>query len=257
MISLLQFVLAVFAIFCALKLGENLNLLIPLGCLVAMFVLGRLDKRVAEEKAARKDFLKSQLDKIRDKEAPGAKEQEFFTIESLLWPKSEMLLIDAVHFIFKDLGFKITARINNSPVDRLICIPNTQEWFGVEILMSENEADRSHMKIARALQFQKEKKEKEKALIIGSTHTHLALSERDRIPHLSEELDLFLARHRISFMSAYDLYQLWQEAKFGGIDVSGVFHEIFSDPGGIFPLSRIESFAAPPPPSSGHQAFPQ
>jgi len=48
--------------------------------------------------------------------------------------------------------------------------------------MSENEADRSHMKIARALQFQKEKKEKEKALIIGSTHTHLALSERDRIP---------------------------------------------------------------------------
>jgi len=35
-------------------------------------------------------------------------------------------------------------------------------------------------------------------------------------------------------MSAYDLYQLWQEAKFGGIDVSGVFHE-------IFPI-RAESF---------------
>ena len=257
MIASLQFLLAVFAIYCALSMGENLNLLIPLGCLVAMFVLGRLDKRVAEEKAARKDFLKSQLDKIRDKEAPGAKEQEFFTIESLLWPKSEMLLIDAVHFIFKDLGFKITARINNSPVDRLIRIPNSEERFGVEILMSENEADRSHLKIVRALQFQKEEKENEKTLIIGSTHIHLALSERDRVPLLSEELNLFLVRHRISFMSAYDLYQLWQEAKYGGIDVSRVFHQVFSDPGGIFPLSRIESFTLPPGSSSGQTVFPQ
>ena len=257
MISFLQLLIAVFAIYCALYLGENLNLLIPLGCLVAMLVLGRLDKRAAEQRAARKDFLQSQLDKIYEKEAPAVKEQEFFTIESLLWPKSEMLLIDAVHFIFKDLGIKITARISNSLVDRLIRIPNTQECFGVEILMSENETEKTHMKINRALQFQKEKKEKEKALIIGSTHTHLALSERDKVPHLSEEVDLFLAQNQISFMSAYDLYQLWQKAKYGGIDVSGIFHEIYSDPGGVFSLSRIEHFATPPAPSSEHQALPQ
>ena len=107
-----QLLLAVFAIYSALKFPEELKLFVPLGCLIVMFIVSRVEKRKSEKKTARKSFLQSEIDKVSKKDSTAIKEQDFFTIESLLWPKSELLLIDAVHSIFKDLGFKISAGVN-------------------------------------------------------------------------------------------------------------------------------------------------
>ena len=136
MLSLFQLLLAVFAIYSTLNFEEELRLTVPLICLVLMFIVSRVDKRQSEKENARKSFLKSELDRVLDKDQTTIKEQDFFTIESLLWPKSEMLLVDAVHLVFKELGFKISTGINYSSIDRVIKIPNGKEAFGLEILMS-------------------------------------------------------------------------------------------------------------------------
>jgi hypothetical protein len=235
MLAFLQLLIAVFAIYSALSFEEETRLLIPLGCLVAMFIVSRVDRQSSEKTTARKTYLKSEINRVREKEDSKLKEQDFFTIESLLWPKSEILLIDAVQSMLRELGFKVSTGIQYGSVDRIVKIPETQKAFGVEILMSEKEVAGSHPKINRALQFEKQKEENEKTLIIGSTHIRRPLSERDQVNNVSPEVVDFLARHSIVFIPAFHLYQLWQKSKGGDVDIFGVFQKIHSHPGGVFP----------------------
>jgi hypothetical protein len=241
MISLFQLLLAVFSIYSALNFEEELRLLVPLGCLIVMLIVNRVDKGKLERKIARKNFLETEIDKSLKKDSATIKEQDFFTIESLLWPKSELLLIDAVHFIFKDLGFKISTGINYHSVDRIVKIPDTEKAFGLEILMSEKEVEKNHPRVSRALEFEREKREEEKTLIIASTHIHLPLSEREQVNHVSKELADFLIRNNMSFITAHHLYELWQKAKRGEINIFEFFQNIYSNPGGVFPLKETEN----------------
>ena len=111
--------------------------------------------------------------------------------------------------------------------------------FGIEIIMSEGEVEQNHPKLSRALQFEKEKREDEKTLIIASTHIHLPLSERDKVHHVSKELAHFLVRHNMSFITAHHLYELWQKAKGGEIDIFGLFERVYSPEGGASPLENV------------------
>jgi hypothetical protein len=245
MLALLQLLLAVFAICAALKFQEELKLFLPLGCLIAMLVVSRLEKRTSEKKTARKSFLQSEMDKASKKESTAIKDQDFFLIDSLLWPKSELLLIDAVHSVFKDLGFKISAGINYQFVDRIVRIPESRIAFGVQVLMSEGELEGNHPKINRALQFEKEKRENEKSLLIASTHILLPLSDRSKVNHISREVSHFLTRHNMSLITAHHLYELWQKTKGGEIDIFGFFERVYSHSGGTFPLKGTGNSLSP------------
>ncbi len=245
MLGVVQLSLAVFAIYSALKFPEELKLFIPLGCLIAMLVVSRIEKRSSEKKTARKSFLQSEIDKATKKESTAIKDQDFSIVESLLWPKSELLLMDTVHSIFKDLGFKISTGVNYQSVDRIVKIPGTRIAFGVQILMSEGELEGNHPKINRALQFEKEKKEDEKSLIIASTHIRLPLSERGQVSHISKELSNFLSRHNMSMITTHHLYDLWQKAKRGEIDILGFFEQVYSHSKEISPLKGTSNSHSP------------
>jgi hypothetical protein len=245
MLGIVQLLLAVFAIYSALKFPEELKLFIPLGCLIAMLIVSRVEKRKSEKQTARKSFLQSEIGKATKKESTAIKDQDFSIIESLLWPKSELLLIDTVHSIFKDLGFKISTGVNYQSVDRVVKIPETRAAFGVQILMSEGEVEGSHPKINRALQFEKEKREDEKSLIIASTHIRLPLSERGQVSHISKELSHFLSRHNMSLITTHHLYDLWQKAKRGEIDIFGFFEQVYSHSNETFPLKGTSNSHSP------------
>jgi hypothetical protein len=245
MVGLLQILLAAFAIYSALKFPEELKLVIPLVCLLAMLLVSRVEKGKSENKIARKVFLQSEIGKASKKESTAIKEQDFSIIESLLWPKSELLLMDTVHSIFKDLRFKISTGINYQSVDRIVKIPQSQTAFGLQILMSEGEVEGNHPKISRALQFEKEKRENEKSLIVASTHIHLPLSERANVSHISKELSGFLSRHNMSLITTHHLYELWQKAKGGEIDIFGFFENVYSHSGGTFSLKGAGNSHSP------------
>ena len=244
-LSLIQLLLAVFAIYSALEFSEDLKLVIPLLCLIGMLVVSRFEKRRSEGETARKAFLQLEIDKVSKKESTAIKDQDFFIIESLLWPKSELLLIDTVHSIFKDLGFQISTGVDYQSVDRIVRNPQTQTAFGLQILMSEGELEGNHPKISRALQFEKEKKKKEKSLIIASTHIHLPLSERTTVNHISKEVGSFLNRHHMSLITTHHLYELWQKAKGGEIDIFDFFEKIYTHSGVTFPLQGTKNSHSP------------
>jgi hypothetical protein len=239
MLFLLQLLIAVFAIYSALEFPEEIKLLVPLGCLFLMLLISRLDRNKVENETARKDFLKTEMDKFTKKDSMAGKEQDFFTVDSLLWPKNELLLIDAVHFILKDLGFRISTGVHYHSVDRIVTIPETEKAFGVEIMLCEKEADRTHPKILRAMQFEKEKKANEKTFLVASTHVHLPLAEKSHANHLSKELSDLLVRYNMSFITTHQLYELWQKAKGGEIDIFQTFEKVYSNPGGPFRVAMI------------------
>ncbi|OGP75527.1 MAG: hypothetical protein A2V86_07525 [Deltaproteobacteria bacterium RBG_16_49_23] len=241
MLVLFQLFLAAFAIYSALTFEEEARLIIPLVCLIFMFIVGRADRKNTEKERARKNFLKAEIDKISQKDSATIKEQDFFTIETLLWPKSELLLLDAVHAIFKDLGFMISPGIHYQSVDRIVKIPNAQKSFGLQVMMCQGEAEKSHPKITRLLQFETDKKENEKTLIIASTHIRLPLSERNEMSHISKDLIDLLIRQQISFITAHHLYSLWQKAKKGEIDIFKFFQKIYFQRSGIYPQKGIEN----------------
>jgi hypothetical protein len=236
---LIQLLLAVIAIYCGLNFTGDMRLYVPLGCLIAMFIVGRLDTARSEKREARKSFLKSEMEKIFKKEASAIKEQDLFTMNSLLCPKGELVLTDTVHSIFKDLGFSVAVGGKYTSVDRIVRIPDTQLSFGLEILASEEEVEKNHPKIKRALQFSKEKKRNEKTLIIASTHVHQPISERERLNEISAELREFLAGYQMSLMTTYSLYQLWEKAKGKEVDVFEIFRRVYSHPGGMFSSGEI------------------
>jgi hypothetical protein len=245
MLGLFQLLLAVFGIYSALQFSEELKLTIPLVCLLAMLLVNRFEKKTSDKKTERKNFLQSEIGKASKKDSTAIKEQDFFTIDSMLWPKSELLLIDAVHSIFKDLGFKISAGVNYQFVDRIVKIPETHMAFGVQILMSEGEVEGNHPKINRALQFEKEKRENEKSLIIASTHIRLPLSERSQMGHIPKELSHFLNRHNMSLITTHHLYELWQKAKGGEINIFGFFERVYSQSGDTFSLKGTGNSHSP------------
>ena len=216
-----------------------MRLYVPLGCLIAMFIIGRLDTARLEKRGTRKNFLKSQLEKIHEKEASGIKEQDLFIMNTLLCPKGELVLADAVHSIFKDFGFSVAVGGKYSSVDRIARIPDTQFWFGLEILTSEDEVEKNHPKIQRALQFAQEKKRNEKTLIIASTHVHQPISERERLNEISTELRDFLAAYQMSLITTYSLYHLWEKAKSKEVDVFDIFQRVYSHSGGMFSFEEI------------------
>jgi|GEM_PF-421113 archaellum biogenesis ATPase FlaH len=241
MLAVLQFFLAIFAIYSAVKFSEDLRLLVPLGSLIVMLVIGRIDKQTSEKSEERKKQLRARMEEMLQKEESSTKEQDFFTIDSLLWPKSEFMLTEAVHFIFKDLKFRVSTGVHYHSVDRIVRIPDSTVAFGLEILMSEKDLDKNHPKIERALQFQNEKKEGEKALIIASTHVRLQLSERGHVSHISRELADLFSRNQVSVITAHHLYQLWQKSKAGELDIFKVFQQIYSHPGGVFLSKKMEA----------------
>jgi hypothetical protein len=240
MYLLTQLLLAVIGIYSVLNFAEDTRLYVILGCLISMFIVGRLDTERLKNREARKSFLKSEMERIHKKEASAIKEQDLFIINSLLSPKGELVLTDVVHSIFKDLGFTIAVGGKYSSVDRIVRIPDTQFCFGLEILMSEEEVGKNHPKIKRALQFAKEKKRNEKTLIIASTHVHQPFSERERLNEISTELREFLAVHQMSLITTYSLHQLWEKAKKKEIDVFGIFQKVYSHPGGMFSSEEID-----------------
>lgn len=235
MFPLLQLFLAVFSIYSALRFPEDSKFYVVLGCLILMLLISWADK----------DKKKAMLQKDSKREIRASIKDSAVVVEqaaqALLSPKNELILIDAVHFVLRDLGLKVSTGVSYHSVDRIVKIPETQRTFGVEVMMSDTEMEQNHPKFSRALEFEKEKKEKEKTLIIAGTHARLPASERGKTDDISKELDNFLIRHSMSLITTYGLYELWQKAKKSQNSIVGIFQELYSHPGGVFALSGSEN----------------
>lgn len=229
---LFQLLLATFGIYAASTYSDMAKLYVPLGCLVAMFFVGKLEGRLK-----RKDGGEDSTHEERDES--GEKRDEFDTIKYILWGKNELMLVDAVHSVLRDLGLQVTKTSKYPTIDRIVKIPGTPMTFGMQVIGSEREVGGDNSKLNQALQFEQEKKSGEKTVIIANAHHTISLTDRDKREDFAKEAITRMKPTKVVGLNTFTLYKVWALCKYKGKDVKEILRLIFNHPGGIF---RIEDY---------------
>ncbi len=229
---LFQLLLATFGIYAALKYSDVAKLFVPLTCLLLMFFVGKLEGRLR-----RKELEEESTPKEHDQSAE--RRDEFDTIKYILWGKNELMLVDAVHSVLRDLGLQVTKTSKYPTIDRIVTIPGTHMTFGMQVIGSENEVTGDNSKLNQALQFDREKKNGEKTIIIANVHHNISLAERDRRDDFSKEAIMRMEPTNVVGLNTFTLYKVWALCKYKGKDVKEILKLLFNHPGGMF---KVEDY---------------
>jgi len=232
MLLLFQLLLAVFGIYAALEYSQMAKLYVPLACLSAMFFVGKLERMLTRNEGEKQ---------LPEEEHLGSEEKrdEFDTVKYILWGKNELMLVDAVHSVLKDLGLQVTKTPKYSTIDRIIKVPGSRMTFGMQVIGSELEVKGDNSKFNQALQFEREKENAEKTLIIANAHHNISLTEREKLQDFSKEALMRMEPTRVVGLNTFTLYKIWALCKYKGKDVKDVLKLLFNHPGGLF---RIEEY---------------
>lgn len=232
MLLLFQLLLATFGIYGALKYSEMAKLYVPLACLLGMFFVGKLEKRLK---------VRQQEDESAEREhgAPENKGDEFDTVKYILWGKNELMLVDAVHSVLRDLDLQVSKTPKYPIIDRIVKIPGSHMTFGMQVIGSEREVRGDNSKFNQALQFEREKQNGEKTVIIANAHHNISLAERERRTDFSRDALMRMEPTRVVSLNTFTLYKVWALCKYKGKNVKDILKLLFNHPGGLF---RIEDY---------------
>ena len=229
---LFQLLLATFGIYAALKFSDMAKLCVPLVCLLGMFFVGKLEgklkAREGEEESAEKE-----------QETSENKKDGFDTVKYILWGKNELMLVDAVHSVLRDLGLQVTKTSKYPIIDRIIKIPGSHMTFGMQVIGSEREVGGDNSKFNQALQFEREKQNGEKTLIIANAHHGISLAERERRADFSKDALMRMEPTKVVSLNTFTLYKVWALCKYKGKNVKDILKLLFNHPRGLF---RIEDY---------------
>jgi hypothetical protein len=229
---LFQLLLAIFGIYAALEYSNMAKLFVPLACLVAMFLVGKLE-RILKDKEGKQESSKETK---RGTENQG---DEFDSVKYILWGKNELMLVDAVHSILRDLGLQVSKISKYPNIDRIVTIPGRRMTFGMQVIGSDQEVRGDNSKLNQALQFEQVKENGEKTVIIANAHHSVSLAERDKRGDFSKDALMKMKPTRVVGLSTFTLYKVWALCKYKGMDVREILKFVFNHPGGMF---RIEDY---------------
>jgi hypothetical protein len=226
---LFQLLLAVFAIYAVLKYSGNQRLYVPLTCLLAMFVVGKVETAVTE-----KD------EKQRAKAGKGAEEKRTFKpVDCLLRSKNVLLLTDAIHYLLNDLGLKVSRSPDQSVIDRLIRTSDTSQiTFGLKVLSDVGELSENWDSWGELSEFDTGKGGEKRLLLIGSNSIH---DEGDGKPHFSDfsaNVQSLLSSKSIVAMTTLTFYKIYLLCQKKSVDPTAILNLIHRHPGGVFRLEQ-------------------
>ena len=229
---LFQLLLAIFGVYGALKYSGMATLYVPLACLLAMYFVTKLEQRLTTGEA----------EKESPEEEPDGSEKKpdhFDTVKYILWGKNELMLVDAVHSVLRDLGLQVTKTPKYPNIDRIIKVPGSHMSFGMQVIGSALEVAADNSKLNQALEFEREKQNGEKTIVIANTHHSISLAEREKLEDFSKEALMRMEPTRVVGLNTFTLYKIWALCKYKGKDVKQILKLLFNHPGGLF---RIEEY---------------
>lgn len=228
---LFQLLLAVFGVYGALKYSDMAKLYVPLACLLAMFFVTKLEQRLktGEPEGESPEEERHGSEKKRD---------QFDTVKYILWGKNELMLVDAVHSVLRDLGLQVTKTPKYPTIDRIIKVPGSHMTFGMQVIGSDLEVTGDNSKLNQALEFEREKQNGEKTIVIANAHHSISLAERQKLEDFSKEALMRMEPTRIVGLNTFTLYKIWALCKYKGKDVRQILKLLFNHPGGLFSIEE-------------------
>ena len=228
---LFQLLLAVFAAYSVLNYSGNQRLILPLFCLFGMFVVGKAESMVAESDHKQK-HKKTQT----AKKAGGS--VTFKPADTLLKSKNVLLLIDAIHYLMKDLGLAVSRSPNQSSIDRLVRVPDNQMTFGVKVLGDVRELTENWDSWKELSDFDQGKGGERRLLLIGSNTIQGEGEGKPQFADFSSGTQSMLSSKSVVAMTTLTLYKIYLLCKKKSVDPSVVLDLVHKHPGGVFRLEQ-------------------
>ena len=229
---LFQLLLAVFSIYSVLKYSGNQRMIIPLICLVAMFLVGKVETAVTESEKRKKDE--------KAKRRKGSEEKtKFKPVDCLLKSKNVLLLTDAIHYLLNDLGLKVSRSPDQSFIDRLIRTDDDdQVTFGLKVLGDLGELSENWESWEEVTDFDMGKGGNRRLLLVGSNTTDEEVDGKPRFSDFPANIQSLLSSKNIVAMTTLTFYKIYLLCQKKSVKPGAILDLIHRHPGGVFRLEQ-------------------
>jgi hypothetical protein len=228
---LFQLLLAVFAFYSVLKYSGNQRLLVPLFCLFGMILVGKLENLLAEGDG-KKEYGMSRVSEKIDDEVP------FKPADTLIKSKNVLLLIDAMHYLFKDLGLSVSRSPDQRSIDRVLRVPDDRMTFSLKVLGDVAELPENWDSLKELAELDQGEGGRNRLLLIGSNTLQEGEEVKPKFVDFSANSQNLLSSKSIVAMTTLTLYKIHLLCTTKSVDPSVVFDLIHQHPGGVFRLEQ-------------------
>ena len=228
-LQLLQFFLLIFAFYALYSYSGNQRLLVSLACLVMVFVTGKVESALTEQREHQRDQRNGEPGQAETKTASQG-------LDWLLKSKNVLLLTDAIQYLFQDLGLIVSPSPDNRAVDRLVRMPGMQTTWGLTILSDVGELNENWEKWEELAAFEQGKDGKQRSLIIASNCIAEGGDPQQRYGNFSASTQGLLSIRRVVAMTTLTLCKIYLLSKKKGVDIKTIFRRIQDCPSGVFQL---------------------
>jgi len=228
---LFQLLLAVFAFYSVVTYSGNHRLIVPLFCLLGMIVIGKIETLVThlDEK---KDQEKTQASTELEDAAP------FKPADTLLKSKNVLLLIDAIHYLLKDLGLSVSRSPEQLVIDRVVRLPDSQVTLGLKVLGDVAELSENWNSWEELSEFDQGEGGERRLLLIGSNTIQEGDEVKPQFKDFSANTQNLLSSRSVVAMTTLTLYKIYLLCRNKSVDPSVILDLIHRHPGGVFRLEQ-------------------
>jgi hypothetical protein len=229
---LFQLLLAVFSIYSVLKYSGNQRMTIPLTCLVAMFLVGKVETAVTEKDKRKKE--------LRARARKGTEEKTGFKpVDCLLKSKNALLLTDAIHYLLSELGLKVSRSPDHSFIDRLVRTDDdSQVTFGLKVLGDVGELTETWESWGEVTDFDMGKGGNRRLVLISSNTTDKKVDGKPKFSDFSTNIQSLLSSKNIVAMTTLTFYKIYLLCQKKSVKPGAIFDLIHRHPGGVFRLEQ-------------------
>ena len=229
---LFQLLLAIFSIYAVLKYSGNQRLTIPLTCLVAMFLVGKVETAVTERDKKTNDEKARKRKQIEEKTT-------FNPVDSLLKSKNVLLLTDAIHYLLNELGLKVSRSPDQSFIDRLITTDDdNQVIFGLKVLGNVGELSENWESWEEITDFDMGKGGNRRLVLISSNITQEKDAGKPKFSDFPANIQSLLSSKNIVAMTTLTFYKIYLLCQKKSVKPGAIFDLIHRHPGGVFRLEQ-------------------
>jgi hypothetical protein len=228
---LFQLLLAVFAFYSVLTYSGNHRLIVPLFCLLGMIVVGKVEALISEGDGKQVQ-KKTGVDQEIEDAVP------FKPADTLLKSKNVLLLVDAIHYLLKDLGLSVSRSPEELSIDRVVRVPDNQIAIGLKVLGDVDELTENWNSWEELAEFDQGEGGERRLLLIGSNTIQGGEEVKPQFADFSANTHNLLSSKNVVAMTTLTLYKIYLLCKNRSVDPSVILDLIHRHPGGVFRLEK-------------------
>lgn len=226
---LFQLLLAVYAFYSVVTYSDNLQLWVPLFCLIGMLIISKVETKLT--RGGTKAAVTSQ-----DNKGESSEKKAFNPLECLLKSKNVLLLTDAIHQLLRDLGLEVIRSPHHNALDRIVRLPGNQLTLGLKILSDVQELSPEWDKWEALTTFDLAKGGELRLVLVGSNSVPEPGGGRPRFTNFPAPVQSFLAEQKIVALTTLTLFKMYLLCKQKNLEAGGIFRLVHCHPGGVFQL---------------------